>query len=280
MSSSTRVGYQNGPNKGALSLLTCYGDGDSSDDDVPGPRVSTKRTHKGDEDICNKRLSKLPVPDVLKNNKTTPDEYISDPSQHGGRIRTFAHERGNWATYVFIPFKECEGIMELLSVIKDAIPSNIEVKQIDEFHISLTKTVILKHHWIDSFIDSLRKKTFQSKKFMILFNDLKIYCNEERTRTFIGMSIKTGHDSLVKLVEIMNECLGDFNLPHFYEDPSFHMSICWCVGDYEEELNSIISQVNHRFHEMMDFYSQDNWYIYVSFLTCKTGNKYFKFHLT
>lgn len=36
-------------NKGALSLLTNYGS-DTSDDEVPGPRVSTKRTHKSDDE--------------------------------------------------------------------------------------------------------------------------------------------------------------------------------------------------------------------------------------
>lgn len=35
--------------KNALSLLVNYGD-DSSDDEVPGPRVSTKRTHKSDNE--------------------------------------------------------------------------------------------------------------------------------------------------------------------------------------------------------------------------------------
>lgn len=32
--------------RGALDMLVSYGD-DSSDDDVPGCRVSTKRTHQG-----------------------------------------------------------------------------------------------------------------------------------------------------------------------------------------------------------------------------------------
>lgn len=34
---------------GALSLLASYGS-DTSDDEVPGPRVSTKRTHKSDSE--------------------------------------------------------------------------------------------------------------------------------------------------------------------------------------------------------------------------------------
>lgn len=39
-------------NKGALSLLNDYG-GESSDDDVPGPRVSTKRTFKEDNETVS-----------------------------------------------------------------------------------------------------------------------------------------------------------------------------------------------------------------------------------
>lgn len=36
-------------NKGALNLITVYGD-DSSDDEVPGCRVSTKRMHRDSDD--------------------------------------------------------------------------------------------------------------------------------------------------------------------------------------------------------------------------------------
>ena len=32
-------------------------------------------------------------------------DYEDDPSSHQGRIRTFAHLRGNWATYVYVPCK-------------------------------------------------------------------------------------------------------------------------------------------------------------------------------
>lgn len=39
-------------NKGALNLLACYG-GDSSDDEVPGCRVSTKRVRKDSESDCD-----------------------------------------------------------------------------------------------------------------------------------------------------------------------------------------------------------------------------------
>lgn len=50
-------------NKGALSLLTTYGSDYDSDEDVPGPRVSTKRTRKSDseessEEPCLKKFER------------------------------------------------------------------------------------------------------------------------------------------------------------------------------------------------------------------------------
>lgn len=33
------------------------------------------------------------------------NEVMDDPNFHEGRIRSFPHERGNWATYVYIPCK-------------------------------------------------------------------------------------------------------------------------------------------------------------------------------
>lgn len=49
-------------NKGALALLADYGD-DDSEDEVPGPRVSTKRLHKDDNDVpySNKRFERLEI---------------------------------------------------------------------------------------------------------------------------------------------------------------------------------------------------------------------------
>lgn len=57
--------------KGALSLLNNYGS-DSSDDEVPGPRVSTKRTHKSDsedpsEEPFMKKLERFGLFSVLYN---------------------------------------------------------------------------------------------------------------------------------------------------------------------------------------------------------------------
>lgn len=53
-------------------------------------------------------------------------------------------------------------------------------------------------------------------RFLILFDTLQVYCNEERTRTFLGLCIKSGRDTLVNIVDALNKGLTEFNLPTFY----------------------------------------------------------------
>ncbi|RZC33930.1 U6 snRNA phosphodiesterase, partial [Asbolus verrucosus] len=233
-------------NKGALDLLAAYG-GDSSDEEVPGSRVSTKRTHKDDKSEPNhKRFEKLPVPDFMLKN---PEEVTDNPSLH--------EDESN------------EGLKKLLSTIMKLVPEDIELKCLNDFHISLTKTVILKHHWIDSFVSTLKENVSYITRFIIMLSSLDIYCNEEKTRTFIGLQIKTGFDSLLKLVQCLNNSLGEFKLPKFYENPSFHISIAWCLGDCTDKLKAILPDLNNELQEVMNEYPQENWYIYVQHIMCR-----------
>lgn len=50
---------------------------------------------------------RLPVPESLKKLfcDFSEEEVLDMPELHGGRIRSFPHERGNWATCIFIPCK-------------------------------------------------------------------------------------------------------------------------------------------------------------------------------
>lgn len=51
---------------------------------------------------------RLPVPSCLLSMFPDDDDeaLTEDSSLHGGRIRSFKHERGNWATYVYLPCKK------------------------------------------------------------------------------------------------------------------------------------------------------------------------------
>jgi hypothetical protein len=54
-----------------------------------------------------------------------------------------------------------------------ATSQNLHLKCFDDFHISLTKTVILKHHWIDSFIDTLKENISYFNRYK--FKNITMY---------------------------------------------------------------------------------------------------------
>ncbi|KAK4877003.1 hypothetical protein RN001_009509 [Aquatica leii] len=241
-------------NRGALDLLSGYGD-DTSDDDVPNGRVSLKRCHSNEE-INPKRL---PVPELLNRVCMKDDTPIDDPSLHNGRVRSFPHERGNWATYVYVPYDPVddtiiESVMDLLSSV-----SCLSFQPVNHFHISLTRTVVLKHHWIESFMKSVRERLSLIRKFVIVFDTLKVYCNEERTRTFIALRISSGYDTLIKIIDNLDQCLADFKLQSFYKDPSFHISLASCIGDHEDEIKTILPRLNETIQEKFMNNSQNSW---------------------
>lgn len=44
-------------------------------------------------------------------------------------------------------------VTQLASVLPD-----VPLKPTDNFHISLTKTVVLRHHWIEPFVESVKER--------------------------------------------------------------------------------------------------------------------------
>uniref|UniRef100_A0A1B0DFX8 U6 snRNA phosphodiesterase 1 n=1 Tax=Phlebotomus papatasi TaxID=29031 RepID=A0A1B0DFX8_PHLPP len=143
-----------------------------------------------------------------------------------------------------------ESIQHLQKSIKNSVRKNLnlELCEAQELHVSLTKTVILRHHWIESFVASLEKKFRNIRKFPLHLNSLKIYCNEEKTRTFVGLtSSEEFFAYLSKLVKHCDEVLKEFNLECFYREMSFHVSILWIVGDHRETLCELEEDFREHF---------------------------------
>lgn len=158
---------------------------------------------------------------------------------HEGRVRSFPHQRGNWASYVYVSCK-ClksffekkklivfisgpinDSIVELQNNIKNIVKSinGLEINLFEKSHISLTRTIVLQHHWIDIFKTSIVEQLKDVKSKSIDLNNLMFYSNDEKTRTFIGINITLESDMnyLNDLVRRMNICLSDFKLPPYYE---------------------------------------------------------------
>lgn len=223
--------------------------------------------------------TRLPLPGCLL--AMFPDEVSSqteDSSLHGGRVRSFKHERGNWATYVYLPYHPEEEFRELLDdMLSLAKVHGAILTPQEEFHLSLSQTVVLRHHWIQPFTQSLRAGLVHCKRFVCSAGRLRVYCNAERTRTFLGMEVCTGHAQLLDLVQAVDRTMTEFHLDTFYKDPSFHVSLAWCVGDLTGQLKEYLQEMQ----SLIDDHEEGPFLLRLDCveLRCRTGNKTFRFTL-
>ncbi|XP_061578491.1 U6 snRNA phosphodiesterase 1 [Cololabis saira] len=229
------------------------------------------------EDLAPK--TRLPLPGcVLAMFPDEVDPETEDSSLHGGRIRSFKHERGNWATYVYVPYHPEEEFQELLEeVLSTAGTRGVVLTQQEEFHLSLSQTVVLKHHWIQPFMQSLRASLARCKRFECSARTLRVYCNAERTRTFLGMEVMTGQPQLLDLARVVDKTMTDFQLETFYKDPSFHVSLAWCVGDRTDNMKEFLQELQ----SVVDDHEEGPFLVRLDCaeLRCRTGNKTFHFPL-
>ncbi|KAM9754987.1 U6 snRNA phosphodiesterase 1 [Menidia menidia] len=243
---------------------------DGSDDLPPKKKIKTEKPVS---------KTRLPLPGCLLT--MFPDEMdpqTEDSSLHGGRVRSFKHERGNWATYVYFPYHPEDEFEEFLEeLLSTARARGVGLTPQEEFHLSLSQTVVLRHHWIQPFIQSLKESLTHCRRFVCTAGRLKVYSNAERTRTFLGMEVSSGNTQLLDLVHIVDKTMTEFRLETFYEDPSFHVSLAWCVGDQMEKLKRCIQELQTLVERRED--GPLLLRLDCSELRCRTGNKTFRFPL-
>lgn len=56
-----------------------------------------------------------------------------------------------------------------------------------------------------------------TNSFVTVFDRLNVYCNEEKTRTFVGLDIKSGHSTLLLLIKQLDISLDEFRLSPYYK---------------------------------------------------------------
>lgn len=219
--------------------------------------------------------SPLPIPSsVIKMFGNIPEENKEDDKmQHGGRIRSFPHERGVWATYFFIKYEYPPHINMIEDMLKVIERNGIKMNILSNLHISLSRTLKLRHHWIQPLIDSLKTKLVNTFSFKLFLKSVEVYTNEENTRTFLALKVHSGINEMIKIVQKIDKCLEDYKLLPFYQNPSFHVSIAWCLGNMEQKILQVLADLEMVFHSFKD-YSECRT-ITVTSIYCKSGNKQF-----
>ncbi|KAH8294703.1 hypothetical protein KR018_001873 [Drosophila ironensis] len=202
-------------------------------------------------------------------------EVDDDPAQHGGRIRSFKHERGNWATYVYVPAKGCaEPLEEFQASAIAKLSPEVELRANDDLHLSLSRTVVLLHHQIDAFAQSVQTALRNCNGFLAGLQGLQVYTNDERTRTFIAAKLDSAFtEKATRLLQAIDLVMVDYRLPRFYEPPSFHISLLWCVGDQEKLLSGKLAELQKLLND------QETLTLLASEVHLKCGNRIFNYKL-
>lgn len=227
---------------------------------------------------------------LLVHVKTSIDTPINSIN-HQMRKRSIPHVEGNWATHVFIDCKYIySGIIEAVNKriliilgplkterLQDAISMLADefsdVHLIDSVHVSCSKTFILRFHWIDSFFSSLRDQFKKSSPFQLQFSSDVLYlANEDKTRHFACIMVSEWcHQTLSSVVEMVDKCLQELSpeLPTYYRDKKFHISLLWKLTEFTPEEKSKISSTLKD----LKANSEDLLKLFVDKISCKSGNK-------
>jgi hypothetical protein len=265
-----------------LALLSNYGDNEEDSDDSSSEQqrreVTLKRKleenpHHPADEVTRKKRILLPSPNISIQTKDESEDTTDDPSIHDYRVRSFAHVRGNWASYIFIDLSK----IEFLHIQKSILDTIETAKAIDNPHLSLSRVVTLQYHWIKDFTSGLQARLRnQLGPFAVQFvPKLKLLVNEEATRTFITLTVQ-GNKHLERVVQCSDETLAEYNKEPFYKPADFHVSLAWCLGDHREtiDLKKLQKVADHWYCD------NDQPFIHVSSIRTKVGNKLFVLDLT
>ena len=237
--------------------------------------ISQSYSSDEEEEVAAKKI-KLTLPKSVKSMFSDKEEDLkpieNDPKFHKGRIRSFPHLRGNWATFVYAHINEDFCALQENLIMCTVQEVETELNKIDDPHLSLTKVLTLKHHWINDFVSSIRKK-LNFEPFSASVSRLKTFVNEDKTRTFIGLCLES--PKFKEMVQKLDETLNEFRLPTFYDPAQFHVSLLWTLGDKAEELQKVLDGVD--LESLLQKCDTDAvWDI--EEIKCKCGNKIFNFY--
>ncbi|XP_041376474.1 U6 snRNA phosphodiesterase-like [Gigantopelta aegis] len=224
----------------------------------------------------------LPVPSeiqALYQDLEDSSETADDSSKHDGRRRTFSHMEGNWATFVYVPYPSDARVGHLIGQLLSCLQP-MKFHRMDDLHLTLSRTVVIRHHWIQPLMDSIKEKFETLESCICDIVSLKLFSNDEKSRTFLSLEVSDDNSNLPEYIAAVDSSFKDFRLAPYYKNPSFHVSIAWCLGDVTADVSS---QTVSQMQVILQKYLEDNpdlSVLEVSQVECKTGNKVYTFKVS
>jgi len=215
-----------------------------------------RKTLQSDETKTKKKAKSLPLPSsigAMFGGEDDVEQEVAD--RHQGRKRNFERVEGNWASFVYVPVTESESVALLCkkcrTFLKKTSSEKMHFFELKECHLTLSRTVAVRHYWMDTIYAMLKEKFHLKRSFHFTFNGLQVYTNDNGTRTFISLKVDTSNN-LLEAVEAVDSVFEEFKLQKYYENPSFHISIAWCLGDKKQKLEKLIGNELNLSEELFD----------------------------
>lgn len=235
-----------------MNKLVNYSSSSSDDENEPAPK--------------KQKTIKLPMP--FK--KSFECSELDNPYDHQGRKRQIPHIEGNWSSHIFIDcttLKITEGLRQFFEEVKAKF---CEINFIKTPHLSLSKTFILKYHWIENFCTALKQIKFHS--FLLQFTpiDVIFLSNEDKSRYFACLlANESAYAHLETLIKHINKTLKEFELEPYYDENVriYHTSFLWKLTEFSEEEKKFIIE------NLSNYNNDDIFDTIVQNFTFKTGNK-------
>ncbi|CAF1081611.1 unnamed protein product [Rotaria magnacalcarata] len=200
--------------------LVLYSSSSDSNDDENDAKHKTKRFKP-----------QLPSANIQLANEFDLSE--KDFQTKNERSRLFPHERGNWALSIYA-FVECSSHLD--TMIDDLIEIfDDKWKRLMELHISLSKTIPIRFHHIESIRKGLQHELSLSMiQFSARIENVTILTNEDESTSFLVFTLDQDRQ-FAKLIEIIDKILREHRYPGYYANPCFHISFSYSMDKSRKE---------------------------------------------
>ncbi|XP_048731028.2 U6 snRNA phosphodiesterase 1-like [Ostrea edulis] len=277
LSMSSLVQYSDSEDGGSST------DNDDSDRPVNSNIMRRKRSQQSQNNVGSEKKTRtaefLPLPDTIKSLFSNEHKHLDNSENHEGRTRSFEHLEGNWATHINVPYNPDERMIELIEELLMCLRP-FDFKPMKELHLSLSRTVAIRHHWIKPLTESLQNRFKLLPRTCCEISSVKLYTNDEKTRTFLSLTVSTPGDILHEYTQAVDECFEEYKLQKYYENPSYHMSIGWCLCDVIQQISR---ETLNTLQETLDSTLKEHIGLKLFAIEeaiCKTGNKQFSLQLS
>ncbi|KAJ3298759.1 poly(U)-specific 3'-to-5' RNA exonuclease [Rhizoclosmatium sp. JEL0117] len=294
--------------------LVQYLDSDSNSDTDNESPATSQPLSKPNKTIQTKRKADESEAEVLgsKAKKRLPPPVLPESLQNKykakveGRLSASAGKQiefipGNWSTIVYvsiIPSSELKKMIQMaMAHARKEYPKLMDINTMDDggLHISLSRTVFLKEFQIPKFIDTLKSKLSERKRFLLQalvtddsfnalisitlsFTGFNSYLNDDNSKTFLSMDVGAGAVELQKLTVEVDSTLRAFSQPTFYEDPKYHSSIGYFMNS--EASNALNTSDTLRALFKNTDIKLSSFSFELNEVHCKTGNQLFRLPLS